>query len=118
MGDQRVKQLRDGVIDMIKDNPVVVTISRKSATDPYATTVITKARIRLSHESSSVQSNQVGQVGLSTNLSMYALTDYKAPLVEGDEITANSETWTVGAINTFRFCGYIYATEAPVVRRS
>jgi hypothetical protein len=77
-----------------------------------------KARVRLQHESGSVQSNRVGPAGLDTNLSLYVLTDHRAPLEEGDTFEALGFTWTVGSVNSFSRHGGIYKTEAPLVKGS
>lgn len=120
----QLDQLRAGVTAHIAEDPTVITPMRQPLiSDGYggsirsgAAVAQARARIRIQHESGSVQGNQVGPSGLDTNLSLYVLTDYRAPLQEGDTFTWAGFTWTVGPMNAFRQRGGVYKTEAPLVK--
>jgi hypothetical protein len=125
--DARLRQLREGIAMLIAEDPSIIGISRKpmkdngmggQVEDPYGTPTTFKARVLLSHESSSVPENKETPVGLGTNLSMYVLTDHTAPLLEGDTFAALGSSWTVGPLNTLRYLGYVYATEAALTKRA
>jgi hypothetical protein len=118
-----IDQLRDGIYRQIMENPTVITISRRPLVDdgfgglvedPSGIPIITRARVRLSHESSSVPTNRPTPAGLDTNLSLYVLADYRTPLQEGDVFNAEGRGWKVGPINTLKCEGRVYATEAPL----
>jgi hypothetical protein len=119
-----IDQLRDGTYRQIAENPTIITPYRRPlvsddfgglAPDPTGTlTAQPLARVRLSHESSSVPANRPMPSGLDTNLSLYVLTDYHAPLQDGDVFNAEGRGWKVGPINTLKIEGYTYATEAPI----
>ncbi len=119
-----LRQLRDGIKAHIAEQPTVITPMRRAleANDfggfsrTGAESAQPKARVRLQHESGSVQSNTVVPSGLDTNLSLYVLTDHRAPLLEGDTFGALGFTWTVGPINSFSRHGGVYKTEAPLVK--
>jgi hypothetical protein len=118
-------QLRTGIAALIAEDPTIVTPTRKPLVDNgfgsqvRAGTAVPqeKARVLLSHESSMVPATKETPAGLGSNLSMYVLTDYHAPLLEGDEFSALGASWTVGPINTLRYLGYAYATEALLTKR-
>ena len=121
--------LRAGIIATIKASPTVVSIYRRAAVDDGfggTTTVagrgsfVGKARVRIYHASGSVQGNAENPAGLSASLSLYALTDYHAPLAEGDAITDDSSWWAVGPVNELKDGTRVFATEAPlsIVERS
>jgi hypothetical protein len=109
---------------LIGEDSVVITGTRQPTkdngmgglvADPLGTPVaIGPVRVRIAHESSSVPSTTETPVGLGTNLSCYVITDYGAPLKEGDSIIANGETWIVGPVTPFLYLGRIYKTEAPL----
>lgn len=82
------------------------------------TEIGTKARMRISHSAAGVQGNQPTSAGLNTSLSMFVLTDYHAPLLEGDAIYDGAEYWRVGPVNPFLSGRKIYGTEAPLTRVS
>jgi hypothetical protein len=117
-------QLRDGVKTHIAEDPSVIIPKRRAlvadgfgGTSREGTLIpLSKVRVRLQHESGSTQPNSVKPSGLDTNLSMYALTDYRAPLCDGDEFDANGFTWIVGPVNEFRRNGGLYKTEAPLTK--
>jgi hypothetical protein len=119
-----LRQLRDGTKAHIAESPSVIIPMRMPLIDdgfggkvrsgtPAAQP---KARVRLAHESGSVQKDGNTPTGLGTSLSMYVLTDYSCPLLEEDTFVAEGEYWRVGAINIFRRRGGIYKTEAPLIR--
>ena len=124
--DPRLAQYRSGIARVILENPAIITPLRRAlANDDFggqartgALEEQTQARVKLAHESSSIPKNSETPAGLDTALSMYVLTDYRAPLLEGDEFSAEGEHWTVGPINTLRFLGCVYATEAPLTKRT
>lgn len=117
-------QLRAGIRAHIAEDPTVITPMRCPLIDngfggqvPSGTPEAQpKARVRLQHESGSVQSNSVKPSGLDTNLSLYVLTDHSAPLEEGDIFEALGNTWTVGPVNSFSRHGGVYKTEAPLYK--
>jgi len=117
-------QLRDGIRAHIAEDPTIVTPMRCPIVGdgfggqaPSGTPEAQQAaRIRIQHERGAVQSNAVGPAGLDTSLSLYALTDHRTPLAQGDTFTAFGSSWTVGPVNVFRRHGGIYKTEAPLVR--
>jgi hypothetical protein len=120
-----LRQLRVGVRAHIAESPTVVSVPRypliddgygNMIPDTASTPKIIKARVRLQHESGSVQSNRVGPSGLDTNLSMYVLTDHRAPLIEGDQFEALGFIWTVGPVNSFSQFGGTYKTEATLTK--
>jgi|GEM_PF-2727191 len=124
----QLRQLRDGTRAHIAEFSTIITPMRYPlaadgfggmAPDTSATPVAQpKARVRLQHESGSVPTNSVKPSGLDTNLSLYVLTDYSAPLIEGDFFEALGFTWTVGPVNPFPATGSLYKTEAPLVKGS
>jgi hypothetical protein len=121
-----LRQLRDAQKRHIADDPTNVTPMRcqlvsdgmggqvRSGTAEARPAV----RVRLAHESGSVQAVSVGPAGLDTNLSLFVETDYRAPLLEGDTFDAFGFTWTVGVVNYFRKGSQVYKTEAPLVKGS
>jgi hypothetical protein len=117
-----LEQLRAGVRAHILESPTVITPIRMPLVDDGfggqtrsgTPEVQPKARVRIQHESGSVQSNRVGPSGLDTNLSLFVLTDHRAPLEEGDTFEALGFTWTVGALNPFARHHGLYKTEAPL----
>jgi hypothetical protein len=121
-----LRQLRVGIRCHIFEASTVITPMRRALVDdgfggqiPSGTaSAQPKARVRLQHESGSVQSNTVKPAGLDTNLSLYVLTDHRAPLEEGDTFSALGYTWTVGPVNSFSRHGGVYKTEAPLVKGS
>jgi hypothetical protein len=121
----RVKQLRDGVQQLILENPTMLTVKRyplkdngmgQMIPDMESVPYVFVARVRLSHESSSIARNSSTPAGSGTSLSMYVLTDFSAPLQEGDCIDALGEHWTVGPVNVMRYLMRIHSTEAPLVK--
>jgi hypothetical protein len=122
----KLQQLRDGVASHIAEEPTVITPMRQSLVDDgYGGTMPSgtaeaqpKARVRIQHEKGAVQGNNVGPSGLDTNLSLYILTDHRAPLLEGDTFAWDGFTWTVGPVNAFRQFGGTYKTEAPLYKGS
>jgi hypothetical protein len=121
-----VRQLREAQKRHIAEDPVVITPMRCPLVDdgfggqarsgtPEAQP---KARVRMPHESGSVQENGVGPTGLDTNLTLFVETDHSAPLEEGDTFEAYGFTWTVGPVNPFRRDGDLYKTEAPLTKGS
>ena len=122
-----LRQLRDGIRAHIAEDPTIVKVNHypliddgygNMVPDTTGTPEEVKARVRLQHESSGVQANQIGPSGLDTNLSLYVLTDHRAPLLEGDQFSALGFTWTVGPVNEFRRHGGMYKTEAPLSKGS
>ncbi len=120
----RVKQLRDGVARLIDQNPTRVTYTRQpmvsnplggQVADPFGTPTTAMARVRISHERSGTPANQPVPAGADTSMSLYVLTDYRAPLREGDIITAESRKWRVGPVNVFKHAGQVYKTEAVLI---
>jgi hypothetical protein len=121
-----LRQLRDAIKAHVAEAPLIITPMRRALADngfggqvpngnPAAQA---KARVRLQHESGSVQRNGVKASGLDTNLSLYVLTDHRAPLEEDDTFEALGWTWTVGPVNPFYREGGIYKTEAPLSKGS
>jgi len=82
--------------------------------DPFSAPVVTTARFRPSHESSSVPGNLQTSAGLGTNLSLYVRMDYLVPLREGDVFNAKERSWRVGPVNAFKIDGRVYRTKAPL----
>ena len=119
-----LRQLREGVKAHISEQPTVITPMRKPLVSDGFGGVIRSGtaeaqdacRVRLQHESGSVQKDSVGPTGLDTNLTLYVLTDYRAPLEEEDEFEALGSTWRVGVVNAFARHGGIYKTEAALIR--
>lgn len=119
-----IQQLRDGVAAHIAQSPTIIIPMRMPLIDdgfggqvPSGTpSAQTRARVRIQHESSGVQKDAVVASGLDTSLSLYVLTDYNAPLQEGDTFAYLGFTWTVGVVNPFYWNGYLYKTEAPLVK--
>jgi hypothetical protein len=119
-----LSQLRDGVRAHIAESPTIVTPMRHALVAnglggfdrTGALAAAPRARVRLQHESGSVQTNRSGPTGLDTNLSLYVLTDHRVPLIAGDTFEALGFTWTVGPVNSFSRHGGIYKTEAPLVK--
>jgi len=104
-----LRQLREGVAASIAESPFIIEPSRDGVLQP-------RARVRLQHESGSIQKDNVGPAGLDTNLSLYVKTDHLAPLLEGDTFDALGSTWVVGPVNpTYKFGGLV-KTEAPLTR--
>lgn len=129
MADSLLGTLRDGIKATIARSPTVVSIYRRAEIDDGfggktkqagRGTFIGKARIRISHASGSVQGNAETPAGLSASFSLYALTDYHAPLAEGDSITDGASWWSVGPVNELKEGTRLFATEAPlsIVERS
>jgi hypothetical protein len=117
-------QLRAGIKAHIAEDPTVIIPMRcPLVSDGFGGQVRIgpaeaqgKARVRLQHESGSVQTNGVRPSGLDTDLSLYVLTDHRSPLEEGDSFDALGHIWTVGPINGFRRHGGLYKTEAPLTK--
>jgi hypothetical protein len=119
-----LRQLRDGVTAHIAEDPTVITPYRCALIDDGFGGFVrsgnaaaqAKARVRIQHESGGVQANGAKPAGLDTNLSLYILTDYHLPLLEGDTFSNLGFTWTVGPVNSFSRHGGIYKSEAPLVK--
>jgi hypothetical protein len=75
-----------------------------------------KARVRISQEASSVQKNGPEPAGIGTSFAAYVLTDYAAPLREGDEISAGSNTWRVGPVDVTKEGQHVIFTRAPLTK--
>lgn len=81
-----------------------------------AASVLAPVRVLLARESGSVQGNGQAPAGLGTNLSAFVVTEWTAPLMEGDTFSAEGVWWTVGPVNKLSRFGGVYRVEAPLVR--
>jgi hypothetical protein len=119
-----LRQLREGVKVHIAEQPTIIIPMRKPLVSDGFSGVIRSGtaeaqdacRVRLQHESGSVQKDSIGPTGLDTNLTLYVLTDYTCPLEEEDEFEALGSTWRVGVVNQLRRNGGVYKSEAPLIR--
>jgi hypothetical protein len=120
----RLAQLRAARRDVIRIDPVIITPLRPALVDdgfggfmpsgdPVARSSI---RVRISHESASVQGNGQTPAGLDTSLSYFLIADYAADLAEKDTFAWDGHYWTVGPVNAFRIDGAVFGYEAPITR--
>jgi hypothetical protein len=114
---------RAEALALIDEDPIVVSVSRPATKDngaglqipdPDGIPTISRARIRIAHESASVPGTVETPVGLGTNLARYVITDYSAPLKESDTITEGGGSWIVGEVTPFLYLGRVYKTVAPL----
>lgn len=117
-------QLRAGVATHLRESPAVIIPSRR-ATEPDgfggevptgAPYALPAVRVSVRYESGSVQRAGEEPQGLGTSLSAYVLTDWRAPLREGDLFGHLGETWRVGEVRKFERHGGPYKTESPLFR--
>jgi hypothetical protein len=121
---QSLTQLRDAITVHIAEQPTIITpLRRPLVADGFGgykrsgtQEAQAKCRVRLQHESGSIQKDSDVSTGLDTNLTMYVLTDYKAPLEEFDEFEALDSIWRVGVVNIFIRHGGRYKTESQLIR--
>jgi hypothetical protein len=119
-----IKQLRDETLATINESPAIIIVKRKAMKDdgdgniiidPFGVEVVSRYRVRISHESGSVQNLQENSAGLSTNFSFFVLTDWTCPLLEGDTFYFGGSGYRVGVVNTNRKFGDIYSSTAPLI---
>lgn len=119
-----INQLREGTIETIKESPSLIIVKRKAMKDdgdgniiidPFGAEVSLKYRVRISHESGSVQSLKANSAGMSTNFSLFVLTDWTCPLKEGDEFFHEGSGYRVGVVNINKKFGDIFSSTAPLI---
>lgn len=118
-----INQLREGTIKAIKESPSVVIVKRNPTKDdgdgniiidPFGTPAYSTVRVRISHEKSGTQKLEENNAGLSTNFSLFVLTDWTCPLLEGDSFYKDGNGYRVGPINKNEKFGKIYSSTAPL----
>lgn len=120
-----MSQARDGIIRMIKANPTIITITRKSMIDdgfgglmddPNGATQDYKFRVKVSHQKSSVPALSGSAIGLATNLQKMMTLDYKGGPLEGEEFTIADNSHRVALQTvTYSGTGAVYDGDAVAV---
>jgi hypothetical protein len=114
------QQLRMSILSIIDMNPSTVRpIRRKLEADGiggYTRTGIKEeqppAIVRIASESSGIPGYSVVPAGLASSDSFYVITDFQAPLCEGDEITAEGIKYRVGPVHLKKMMGSVIGSNA------
>jgi hypothetical protein len=114
------QQLRMSILSIIIMNPSTVRpIRRKLESDGVGgyTRTGTKeiqppAIVRIASESSGVPGYSLIPVGIGSSDSFYVITDFKAPLCEGDEIEADGIKYRVGPVHLKKMMGSVIGSNA------
>ena len=118
-----LKQARDGVIANINVSPVVIIIQRMplindgfggEVPDPFGTITESSYKVRISHERKGPASFDLVDAGLSTNLSRFIFTDYRADIREGDIFEAIGKNFKIGSVDPLYKYNGIVGYQAPL----
>lgn len=116
-----LKQVRDAIRQNIKMNPSTVIIESASAMIDNGYGVLVpdltgdksyrKVKCRISYEKRMVDGTPVVEnVGYSTNLSKFILTDYKSPIYKGERF----DDYEILEVYPMYFLGKIIGYQAPL----
>lgn len=117
-----IRQLRDANSKLIGLDPTVVTPYRRALVADgfggYARTGTKMAqprvRVRIASEARGVPGYAITPAGVGPANSFYVITDYRLPLLEGDELISDGKTYRVGPIHEKRMGGEVYGASATL----
>jgi hypothetical protein len=119
-----VIQSRDGIKQLIDNNPENIVILRKPlkdngfdmlVEDPFGVPVPTSIRCRISKEARGPETYVPTAAGLKISETFYILVEHDVQIFVNDKFEARDRNWRIGPVSQIKSHGGIIAYEAPLI---
>lgn len=126
MSNPALKQLREGIKRLIRENPSNIIIFRKPMVDdgfggevesPSPESVEHNIKCRISHEQEGPVNLGAAPPGFSTNLTRYIMVDYLTTIYENDSFEESmiDKSFRIGPVDPLIKFGGIVSYQAPLI---